>query len=913
MSAATQQIPVVPPRPSRDSDNPSPNSTSTPRIPPRPLNKRIERSKSPAAERFARSPLNEGFAKPVTSGGFLSPGREMDDPIDRAGSVPLPGVGEEGMEYSAVADELDRQSRTASPEQTRTVADDLQLHAPRPSVPAQSAKQRVAAVTRTDSDKAASFGIGRPSQGEEGATSRDSIRKKVSTSLSATSDTQQTDDDHGIPEIGQRVPMNPNLGDVQAPSSKPDESSRNHHRKGSARSLPPGSYGLHGHGLTPQDKLEKAYYEKHPEIREREQQSHGSHEHRQSDFAMSSADLNKLVRDTANRGSGLDTGSDMRGTPTDEVGFQASEEYASRMGSPRPASTTPQNNTHEPSPLHKTTSHDSNNEPIHVDDARHPEFRSYGDEHSGEENEEYIAPILASDEVSKDVGNYAKQPAIHHHRDHREASESQTSRPTSRPSSIQFTSNPEIRHTPLEDVEEYEPLFDEETKKEQAPEVGPDENKHRRHFPSKDIWEDAPTSVHYTTEVSTPDDPEHQRKRASHHEDRPLTPAQAFAKHQEELAERESHGKSSGHKFLPLSADKPTWAAHQAHLNPTRPASGHRFPSRDIWEDTPESQLQETTVTPSDEKQEDVKPEIPSRPAKKMSDPTDRPAIPSRPKPKTSEDDVVKSKPPVTEKPKPEIPARPSKSPLGVKDGEPKQKPPVPSRPAGGKIAALQAGFLSDLNKRLQLGPQAAKKDEPEPEPEASTEKEKAPLSDARKGRARGPQRRAPAKSTAPVTEAKPASTPALTFSLPQSMFSIDDDGLLTVGDSEESEKQTEQQPMEQSTEQPDFKAVEVVDPADPEKVPEAAAVAYTEASPEITTAEEMEPQEHPAVHPPPAETESAEKSPGPEEVAQEEPKLEEKTLVANTAGENILETTVEKKEGGNEVEPKEVDDAVKP
>ena len=308
MSAATQPIPAVPPRPSRSSDNDGSSSASVPRIPPRPLNKRIERSKSPAAERFAQSPLNEGFGKPITSGGFLSPAREMEDPIERAGSVPMPGVGEEGMEYSAVADEIGREqsrSRASFPEQTRMVAEDLKLHAPRPSIPAHSAKQRVAAVTRTDSDKAASFGIGRPSQGEEGAPSRDAIRKKASTSFSTTSDTQHTDDEHGIPEIGQRVPMNPLLGDVQAPSPKPEDSPRHHHRKGSSRSLPPGSYGLHGHGLTAQDKLEKAYYEKHPEIREKEQQSHGSREHRQSDYAMSSADLNRLVRDTASRGSGF--------------------------------------------------------------------------------------------------------------------------------------------------------------------------------------------------------------------------------------------------------------------------------------------------------------------------------------------------------------------------------------------------------------------------------------------------------------------------------------------------------------------------------------------------------------------------------------------------------------------------------
>src|SRR5690606_16439837 len=100
----------------------------------------------------------------------------------------------------------------SSAEQTRTVAHDLKLHAPKPSLPADSAKQRVMAVTRTDSAKAASYGIGRPSL--EGRTaSFDGVKKRSSASFSATSDQGlPIDDEAGIPEIGQRVPMNPDLG-----------------------------------------------------------------------------------------------------------------------------------------------------------------------------------------------------------------------------------------------------------------------------------------------------------------------------------------------------------------------------------------------------------------------------------------------------------------------------------------------------------------------------------------------------------------------------------------------------------------------------------------------------------------------------------------------------------------------------
>lgn len=275
---------------------------------------------SPNSDRFAPSPLNEAImAKPPPKSSLLSPrsGYESnDDPVDRSGSVPLPSVGEEGMEYSAVSTQPQSDNgnkvapRTSSPEQTRTVAEDLQLHAPKPSLPANSAKQRVEAVTRTDSDRAASYGIGRPSAAEdravsrERAVSRDSHAKRPSTSLSNRSDHgPQTDDEHGIPEIGQRVPMNRHLGDVQAPSPGPSEGSGRHHsRRHSARALPPGSYGLHGHGVTPQDKLEKAYYQKHPEALEREENT-PLHD-RQNDFAMSSTELNELVRRTGSRGAG---------------------------------------------------------------------------------------------------------------------------------------------------------------------------------------------------------------------------------------------------------------------------------------------------------------------------------------------------------------------------------------------------------------------------------------------------------------------------------------------------------------------------------------------------------------------------------------------------------------------------------
>ena len=309
MTAPTMQQPVVPPRPSKSPAKEflAPTSSS-PVIPPRPANKRLDRSKSPNPDRFAQSPFTDGVIPPVKSlTGELGTGSNggSQESLDHNESVPMPSVGEEGLEYSLITSELQGES-TDSAEQTRSVAEDLKLHAPKPSLPASSAKERLKTVTRTDSDKAASFGIGKPGYLEGRSSSRNGLRKKSSTSFSTTSEQDnQLDDEHGIPEIGQRVPMNPHLGDVQAPSPAPgsEGNGKNHNRRHSSRGLPPGSYGMHGHGVESQDELDKAYYKKHPELLQRE--LHTPLYDRQNDFAMSSNDLNKLVRDTANRRSGI--------------------------------------------------------------------------------------------------------------------------------------------------------------------------------------------------------------------------------------------------------------------------------------------------------------------------------------------------------------------------------------------------------------------------------------------------------------------------------------------------------------------------------------------------------------------------------------------------------------------------------
>ncbi|KAG5980099.1 hypothetical protein E4U55_004394 [Claviceps digitariae] len=919
MSAASMPPPAVPPRPARSTDKDA-ASGLMPKVPPRPLSKHVDRSISPNRDRFAQSPLMQGIPSESMDNGVNrhhAQKKQSNDPIERSRSVDLPSVGEEGMEYGAVAAEFSHdEPRPSAPEQTRLLDESLKLHAPKPSLPASSAKKQVMAVTRTDSDKAAAFGIGQPSSvGDDRAVSQQSMRKRPGSSYSAYSDQgNYTDDDHGIPEIGQRVPMNKHLGDVQAPSPGPGQETfkREHTRMHSARSLPPGSYGLHGHGVAPQDKLEKAYYEKHPEALQREK--HTPHHDRQNDFAMSSSDLNKLVRDTASR-QAISGYNELRGTPTDDVAFEATEKYTSRISSSRPSSIAATNDGGARASQFEVPEDDKG---IHVDDGKNPEFYNYGED-EGDEGaiEDYSVPILASDEVSKDPNPRGHKPAIRPHLQRHGSSydgEESPSRPTSRAKIQHHHSPPNQEHklTPLEDVEEYDPLFPEEAKDVKVTIQEPEEEHcERNHFPSKDVWEDAPNSVHVTAEVSTPDVPEPERRRtAAHNAERPITPAHAFALYQEELAEKEAKGRTNN--FLPPQDSKPSWVGHQPHLQTSsRPPSngGNRFPSRDIWEDAPESHIHETEVSASPTEQDS--PEIPVRPAKKPSPPPERPAVPERPAARqNSGDDATRQPPPVSDKPKPSVPPRPTKSSSGdTKDAaSSKPKPPVPNRSVGGKIAALQAGFMSDLNKRLQLGPQGVRKEEPKEE-ESVEDQEKTPLTDARKGRARGPQRRAPAKGPTATTSAEKTATvaaPVLSFSIPQTIWSVHpEDGDFTFSGHEDKMSQDDIKTYDSSgSSAPVEETPAVIAEKDP--------VLETEQVPsEPVSAAPMPAPRKPVVEPDELQGKSEIKeNAATEETKPYEEKPETLTLAANTAGESILETTVEKQSG--EVKPVEVHEDVK-
>lgn len=502
----------------------------------------------------------------------------------------------------------------------------------------------------------------------------------------------------------------------------------------------------------------------------------------------------------------------------------------------------------------------------------------YGD--SAQDGGDYEVPILASDEVARTPVTEFQQPAVSpsqsrrgsgyyagidsdpsypgSHRTGSRSGSASNSRPTSRPGSVhglpalsRFSTHDEDHenlHTPLEDVDEYEPLFpDEDGNKQRRPVTAADRLKLReqmKRFPSKDIWEDTPDSLQLQASVETPEP-------ANEQPDPTLkAPSAVFETPEQESARKGEVSEDEKAKLIPREERlaKSHFKPHLREEMSSRPGLVQRFPSRDIWEDSPDSSYLETTVgeapsndprSPPDEGLEAgavvktsgapvegiisggqsrdnatagaaaMKPSIPPRPSKsKVSPPSETsmqppPSVPARPPrrlhqvppaeaqvpmapSKLSETSPTEGKQPsptearkgpILPERKPQIPARPAKpvdressetfplskiasAPSIGSDGSaeedlkvppaPKPKPAVPARPAGCKIASLKAGFLSDLDSRLKLGPQAPKPQEKEPE----NEEDKVPLVDARKGRAKGPARRKPVATTPDIAAA---------------------------------------------------------------------------------------------------------------------------------------------------------------
>lgn len=625
----------------------------------------------------------------------------------------------------------------------------------------------------------------------------------------------------------------------------------------------------------------------------------------------------------------LGTSPTVVGLPNEQIGYVASEEYASRLHTPHSATfpykaASSHSQTHTASPLRKASfpvdvegkegfqsskddhglsrsstenalESETEDEAIRVNapTVRKSKFTGNGydpptadlgprggntDARGGWIDETgYGVPILASDEVAKEQGKEYMQPAIsppqerkgsdlysglesdappsyqsgprHTSQSGSAANSRPTSRPTSRPGSrpgsihaslpglTRFVSHDdrEDMHTPLEDVEEYEPLFPDDDGKEAHPNPAIERLKRqqmmKRRFPSQDIWEDTPNSLQLQATVSTPESTEEAIAPV------PDKPSVSFESPETEGARKGEVTEEEKAKLIPRE-ERLAKSNFKPHISEEmhRPGMKQRFPSRDIWEDSPASVHLSTTVDgpqdeelksavddgfkagavvhtsgrPNDEKsavgqtREGAtagsaavdKPSIPPRPTRHKAEaaetvpqaPTQIPARPPKrlyqvppaeiplPPTKSTETSPTETKkaPTLPDRPKPQIPARPTK-PIAHDSSEsvalfktisatsagsggaaeeirdltspppvPKAKPALPARPVGGKIAALKAGFMSDLNKQLQLGPQGLKKEDKPVDEEEKEAEEKAPLADARKGRARGPARRKP-------------------------------------------------------------------------------------------------------------------------------------------------------------------------
>lgn len=584
----------------------------------------------------------------------------------------------------------------------------------------------------------------------------------------------------------------------------------------------------------------------------------------------------------------------MIGTPTHEIAFNATNQYTSRMNSAQVSPALAPVRTNRPSsgsqaavesPLRKSLSSNAkgpvddafelDDDTIHIDSGEFKANKVTGggpqdgaidlgpragntEEEGGwfDERGEGL-PILASDEVIKRPGSAYMQPAVppepHHDDDHYESDHGRPdsrrsslrvpSRPSSRPNSVhgeyhggnlyRFMSHEEhhgsAMGTPLEEIEEYEPLFpeDEKTENKPKPKALTRPGLERHHFPSQDIWEDAPSSVYYSTTVETPDLPPEQKAAAP-----PPSGATAF-----ETPEQEQKRKETNPKDM-TSDDKTFVKPHfKAGVQEDMHRPGvQRFPSQDIWEDTPDSMRLVTTVSaPQVEDTRSPPDERPTTSAIPTSQDDEdarattgfgavmrRPSVPSRPhrRSKLAEEitgelqdgkaqevpdlglqkqvspDKAKA-PAIPDRPKPSVPARPARPSRSAQDegaplakaasGEelsapaPKAKPAVPARPGGEKIAALKSGFMADLNNRLKIGPSAAAPKPKELEPEVGEEAQAAPLADSRKGRTKGPARRKPAASpsaAAPTAVEQPSS---FSISTSMTLWSIDEGDQLQV------------------------------------------------------------------------------------------------------------------------------------
>ncbi|KAI5286284.1 hypothetical protein KEM54_006909 [Ascosphaera aggregata] len=956
---APTSAPTIPQRPARSPANGSP---APPTIPARPKS-RVDRPKSPAlVNAYAQSPLNRRPESPCKPSPVIQPNQQHP-------TVKIPSIGQEGVEYANYdrlkaeaetehdaeveqhshqhqdqhqqEEELLQHHHQPPSSQTRNIAQDLKLHSPRPS--SGHTQARVTSMARNgldnngNDDNNNTFSSSRPSLSSRPssmvyADSETGSDRPASNAATAANNTATTTTTTATP--GTRVPMYPGAGEVQAPTPRSDSA----RPKASGEfPRPPDSYGLHSHDIEPTSKLEKEWYQKHPEAQERKEKVSKAMHGPRPENALSSDALNKLVRETARKNEPRSDPGYM-GTPDEEIVYRATDQLVSRLHLSRPSSRPASIRSASGHPVEKDEIDDVEAVSVHIDGPEiGPHLNGTGEHEQAHETilspaliVEHIttteSPVLAADEMDKAHHLPAAIPPMEwkthsrasstngrpkgFNRKMTSSSDAIGKEPTKKsPASSNQRALPESEITPPE--ENPKPLFTHEPEDEQTRldrfKNRPDLAEHR--FPSKDVWEDSPDSTYLETVVDAPEPaPEGENEASELTNLHVVTPRPSAVpvEAEDEKKKKDVAG------FTPPADDESQLHAAAAKEFGKKPelarasssfdAQRHHFPSKDIWEDAPDSAHLEATIQEPDEKAEEssasgnVSPVEPPQHQQQMANKPTIPARPTRPakRPVRSVEDkeataaaarqpqaAADSHPPVVEtkrqppvipmRPKPQIPARPARSrpkspvkqdpatsattatgagaPLsrttsgtsatstGSGNGTdttvkaapvPKPKPAIPARPVGSKIAALQAGFLSDLNNRLKIGPHGPTPPKPQAR-SSSDDKEKkgdvggearvTPLSDARKGRAKGPARRKPAAKPVAAGDAEKVEKKSeFYFEIVKAwyIFDISEDGVLTVNSQprveekekkeekkkEEKEKKKEEKPEEQKKEQ---------------------------------------------------------------------------------------------------------------
>lgn len=505
--------------------------------------------------------------------------------------------------------------------------------------------------------------------------------------------------------------MYPNAGDVQAPTpnhSRHPSAVPAHSKKGPRSASPyvgkKEDYGEYGSSLHPLER-------------------------RSGHYSLSSDDLNQIVAQTASPTIG-----NFAGVPEEEMGYLATEEYAKAMGTATPREELTEA---ELTKLHKVTSGESTQAregsqspelTIHVEPRAHQRSGSHpygrhnllgkfnhsqsslaseirdipeGEEYSqksGELRDEHYrgTPILASDEVTKRGGTStphhqaAVSPPLAPRRTASRPASRAPSRPPSRgavresPAAVEPQPVPDaqVPYTTLEGVREHEPLFpdeDEVKDSQTALREGVEKafagrtSRSSKKFPSNDIWEDAPPSSHLSATVASPPPG--------------LSPlgldaivAQVIPGEEPQDEESDRLGVPNRHKKT--HSDEDPNKTTRPSL-PTKTTSGkQRFPSRDIWEEAPDSAQLTATVSPTPANVESQSPVDPSA-LEPDFPPTTASKITTGPTLSESASHVNPDDKTNTEKQKPEIPVRPASPEKKERWGPTGPVPLVPStRPA---------------------------------------------------------------------------------------------------------------------------------------------------------------------------------------------------------------------------------------